>query len=245
MHDNNWPFPRYENGDLFLAFGEVAARAYAPYKPEIALKYVRNVLTRYQQDGLAHQRYARRGQEGLGDDILANNSLPVVGLFRNLYGIQPKYNRLVLDPHLPADLAGSNLRYSLRGEEYQISYLSDTTSITVGGYTLASPRPFAISLAEDGVLFYEGIQNQPAMKILSHGSQPMNMTMQQWSKAEKRWQMQGSAKLILYGFEPDARYKITVSGDEKLQNASSEGQIELELTLPTAGLVTVNGTAIE
>src|SRR5262249_34867745 len=40
----NWPFPRYENGDLFLAWGELGTRAYAAYQPDIALKYVKNVL---------------------------------------------------------------------------------------------------------------------------------------------------------------------------------------------------------
>jgi len=41
------------------------------YKPELALKYVDNVLSRYEKDGLAFQRYGRINQVGLGDDILS------------------------------------------------------------------------------------------------------------------------------------------------------------------------------
>ena len=43
-------------------------------------------------------------QRGEGDDILAGNCLPIVGLYRDLYGLQPQPNRLYVEPHLPAEL---------------------------------------------------------------------------------------------------------------------------------------------
>src|SRR5207247_11190105 len=52
----NWPFPKYENGDLFLAWGELGTRAYAAHNPALALKYVTNVLAQYGKDGLAFHR---------------------------------------------------------------------------------------------------------------------------------------------------------------------------------------------
>jgi len=99
---NDWqfPFPNYENGDIFLSWGSVAIKAYAFYKPALALKYVKNVLTQYAKDGLAFQRYGRAKQDGLGDDILSGNSLAVVGLYQAIYGINPLYNRFYLDPHI-------------------------------------------------------------------------------------------------------------------------------------------------
>src|SRR5580658_6857126 len=45
-----FPFPNYENGDLFLSWGSIGVEAYAGYNPAIALKYVKNVLARYGQD---------------------------------------------------------------------------------------------------------------------------------------------------------------------------------------------------
>ena len=59
-HAGNWPFPAYENGDIFLAWGEVGIRAYAEYDPAIAVRYVKNVLDQYHKDGLAFQRYLRK-----------------------------------------------------------------------------------------------------------------------------------------------------------------------------------------
>jgi hypothetical protein len=88
-----FPFPAYENGDLFLSWGSIGIAAYANYNPEIALKYVKNVLAQYAKDGLAFQRYGRLKQNGLGDDILAGNSLSIVGLFQAIYGVNPLYNR--------------------------------------------------------------------------------------------------------------------------------------------------------
>ena len=38
---SNFPFPKYENGDLFLSWGEVGVRAYAAHDPGLALKYVK------------------------------------------------------------------------------------------------------------------------------------------------------------------------------------------------------------
>jgi hypothetical protein len=98
---NDWqfPFPNYENGDIFLSWGSVGVEAYAMYKPELALKYVDNVLNQYEKDGLAYQRYGRVKQDGLGDDILSGNSLALVGLYKAIYGINPLYNRLYLNPH--------------------------------------------------------------------------------------------------------------------------------------------------
>ncbi len=57
---NDWqfPFPNYENGDIFLSWGSIAVEAYAGYKPEIALKYIDNVLNQYEKDGLAFQDMA-------------------------------------------------------------------------------------------------------------------------------------------------------------------------------------------
>ena len=46
-----YPFPIYENGDLFLSWGSIAIKAYAEYKPELAVKYVKNVLEQYSKDG--------------------------------------------------------------------------------------------------------------------------------------------------------------------------------------------------
>jgi len=78
------------------------------------VRCVKNVLNQYAKDGLAFQRYLRKTQTGEGNDILSNMASPLVGLYRNIYGIQPKWNRLYLEPHLTPELGGTTLNYWLR-----------------------------------------------------------------------------------------------------------------------------------
>ena len=65
-HPLNFPFPKYENGDIFLSWGELAVRAYARSEPAIAVKYIKNILEKYDTDGLSFQRYERRSQARCG-----------------------------------------------------------------------------------------------------------------------------------------------------------------------------------
>ena len=79
------------------------------------MSYVNRLLNQYNLDGLSYQRYLRASQTGTGNDILAGNSMTVVGLYRDIYGIHPQWDRLLLDPHLTSELAGTQLSYPLRG----------------------------------------------------------------------------------------------------------------------------------
>ncbi|MBI4325162.1 MAG: hypothetical protein HY674_07840, partial [Chloroflexi bacterium] len=133
-HSTQYPFPTYENGDIFLAWGELGTRAYASHNPAVPLKYVQNVLAQYATDGLAFQRYLRKSQTGAGSDILANNCSIIVGLYRNIYGLQPKHNRLYLEPHLTPDLDGTQIKYRLRGRQYLIDLHTAGCRIAVDGF---------------------------------------------------------------------------------------------------------------
>ncbi len=150
----NWPFPKYENGDIFLAWGELGTRAYAAQNPALALKYVKKVLTQYTKDGLAFQRYLRQSQLGHGNDILANNCSIVVGLYRNIYGVQPKYNRLYLEPHLTEELNGTRLNYGHRGKEYQIELSVDDYVVTVENFTVRSRKPFGVNVDDHTMEYF-------------------------------------------------------------------------------------------
>jgi len=137
-------FPDYENGDIFLSWGELAVRAYSKYDPSIALKYIKNVLNRYEQDGLAFQRYLRVSQNGAGDDILGGNCMAVAGLYRDIYGVRPIYNGLYLEPHLLPELNGTQLKYRLRGKLFTIDLNVNDYAITVNGVTVRDTKPFAV-----------------------------------------------------------------------------------------------------
>ena len=166
----NYPFPNYENGDIFLGWGEVGIRAYQNYDPSIPIKYIKNVLKQYEKDGLAYQRYDRTKQEGQGGDILANNCLSIVGLYQDIYGIQPKYNRLFLEPHITDELNGTNLKYCLRNQFYTIQLSLTDYSVSENSFSINSTESF-IYTTKANQLFYFNPDNPTTSLKLSQNNE--------------------------------------------------------------------------
>jgi len=175
VHKVNWPFPAYENGDIFLAWGEIGIRAHVRQRPETAVKYIKNVLARYEQDGLAFQRYLRASQKGEGSDILANNMMPVVGLYRNIYGIQPRYNRLYLEPHAPRELEGTKLHYVLRGQTYEYTLQQNGFVIACEGFTVHASQPLAIAVNGNTLTVFQGDSKTPGLTITRPGTEHVRL----------------------------------------------------------------------
>jgi hypothetical protein len=215
-HDENYPFPAYENGDLFLSWGELGVRAYAGDFPEIALRFVRNVIDRYRKDGLAFQRYLRATQEGAGDDILAGNASAITGLYRDIYGIQPRYNRLYLNPHLVKDLYGTRIRYRLRGIEYNIELSAPLNAVAVGGFKVSSPGDFALGATGERFLWYAGNSGRPAMVFSGAGMNRVQVTIREWSE-RRRWAEKNPSSTNVVSYEimdlpADQEYAIYCNG---------------------------------
>jgi len=163
--DWQFPFPNYENGDIFLGWGQVGVASYAVVDPSIALRYVETLLAQYRRDGLAFQRYLRSDQTGAGDDILANNAMTLVGLYRDIYGIQPKHNRLYLAPHLPVQLDGTQLIYRLAGRRYDIDLHVNEYRVRCAGKSIRCRWPFAAGCGVQDMRYYHGSENDFSLHI--------------------------------------------------------------------------------
>jgi hypothetical protein len=239
-HANNFPYPNYENGDIFLSWGELAVRAYARSSPEIAVKYVRNVLDKYEQDGLSYQRYERNSQRGAGEDILAGNCMTVVGLYRDIYGIQPKHNRLYLEPHLTAELSGTRLRYQLRGQLYVIDLNMRGSRMAVDDFAVSAAEPFALNAKGDIAEFFSGNQSAPALSVARSRRAPVDIEIESWpsgSAGLRKWtecalERGLAAGHLVTGLKPEAVYELRCEG-RKLGSfkANAAGRIEFKRTL--------------
>ncbi|HRI20379.1 MAG TPA: hypothetical protein PLA68_05475, partial [Panacibacter sp.] len=186
---NDWqfPFPNYENGDLFLSWGALAVKAYAAYKPELALKYVNNVLNQYAKDGLAFQRYGRLKQDGLGDDILSGNSLSVVGLYQAIYGINPLYNRFYLDPHITSSTAGTELKYNYRGQRLTIALDMDKYSVSNKKFKITDTHDFGFSGSGNNLLYFKGRNENASLKIVYSANSSLELDIKKWDDNEMAW----------------------------------------------------------
>jgi len=230
----NFPYPNYENGDLFLSWGELAVRAYAAYDPGVALKYVRKTLSQYDKDGLSYQRYQRKSQRGAGNDILAGNCMPIVGLYRDIYGLQPKPNRLYLEPHMSGELNGTALRYQLRGRQYVIHLSTEGCAATVGVYTLRDPSPFGVNATETGLEFFPGHSPDWALSVTQSPAQPLTVQIESWPvnpDEARRWtetaKAKGKTRHKVAGLRPNAVYQLSVQGHSTVSlRADHAGRIE-------------------
>lgn len=180
---NDWQFPfaNYENGDIFLSWGAVAVKAYAAYKPELALKYVKNVLAQYAKDGLAFQRYGRAKQDGLGDDILSGNSLSIVGLYQAIYGINPLYNRFYLDPHITGELAGTKLKYNYRNQPLTIQLNTDQYTISNRQFSVSDKKAFGFFGTEHSLAYFNGNADQASLKVSMVSKSNLSISILEWS----------------------------------------------------------------
>ena len=229
---SNFPFPRYENGDLFLSWAEMGVRAYAAYDAGLALKYIRRTLTRYDQDGLSFQRYLRQSQRGEGDDILAGNCMAIVGLYRDLYGVQPQPNRLFLQPHLPSELSGTQLRYTLRGRLYVIDLGQESCAITAGGCTLRDAHPFGVNATDTGLEYFPGTSADWQMSVSRPDAGGLTVQIEHWADtptAPRQWTEAGPQ------VKTATRHEVTHLRPQALYQLKANGQVIASLYADKAG----------
>ncbi|WP_461451443.1 alpha-L-rhamnosidase-related protein [Mucilaginibacter sp.] len=228
-----FPFPEYENGDLFLSWGALGVNAYAGYDPDIAVKYVKNVLAQYGKDGLAYQRYGRLKQDGRGDDILAGNSLTTVGLYQAIYGVNPLYNRMYLNPHITPELSGTELNYNFRGQKLLIKLDTGNYAISNGIFTLACDHDFGYSASKNEFTYYNKDNSLAALQVKTSNTIKINIT--HWDSQKMSWIQRYSIRqsapvvYLISGLKPDKTYAVMINGTSiKKIKCNTAGQLMLK-----------------
>jgi hypothetical protein len=247
---NDWqfPFPAYENGDIFLSWGSIGVEAYAGYKPDLALKYVDNVLSRYGKDGLAFQRYGRINQDGLGDDILSGNSLAMVGLYKSIYGINPLYNRLYLNPHLPQKLSGTELIYNFRHDKLKIGLAIDNYSVSNTRFKVSSKKDFGFYSVKDELYYFNGRDDSFSLRALTKGS--VSIEIVKWDNDEYSWLQssadeQGKGTFIVKVPEADRIYSVSTGEIKTTCKSDSNRVLKFDVkTGPEKVIITINPLVI-
>jgi hypothetical protein len=234
VKDSQFPFPEYENGDLFLSWGSIAVNAYAAYKPELALKYVKNVLAQYAKDGLAFQRYGRVKQDGRGDDILSGNCLSVVGLYQAIYGINPRYNRLYLNPHITPELAGTQLRYNFRGQQLTIGLDTNAYMISNGRSKITSATDFGFYATNTSLSWFDRSSNHSSLKITTPASNTLSLDIKTWSPEKISWSQSSNAPQLTYelnDLKPNTSYTIAINKKAfKTVRSNAAGMLTFQYT---------------
>ncbi|MFT3751314.1 MAG: trehalase family glycosidase [Agriterribacter sp.] len=213
---NDWqfPFPNYENGDIFLSWGAVGVKAYATYKPELALKYIKNVLAQYEKDGLAFQRYGRKTQTGLGDDILSGNCLSVIGLYKSIYGINPRFNRLYIDPHISGELSGTKLKYNFRGQVISISLETNKYTASNNRFSISANSDFGFFNIGNTLTYFHGNSDTAGLQVTESGLGQLSISIKEWEGSKRAWitsvqnQSSHNISFVVSKLRPNVLYSI-------------------------------------
>ena len=204
----NWPFPKYENGDIFPTWGYMGVRAYAGYDRAIALKYIRNILEQYNKDGLSSQRYSRQTQNGLGDDILAGISTTVTALYRDIYGIRPKWNRMGLEPNMTADLDGTKFTYNLRDTVYNVELSTNRYLLSTKDFSVSSDVAFGASQKANELLIFLGNDDKKVVSVKNLSGKKNEVKMKKLANDDVEIEVGGKGK---YRIETKGKSKKDVS----------------------------------
>jgi hypothetical protein len=232
---SQYPYPSYENGDLFLSWGSVGVRAYAAYDPALAVKYVKNVLTQYSKDGLAFQRYGRNKQDGLGDDILSGNSLAIVGLYQEIYGINPLYNRFYLNPHITPELAGTAINYNFRNKKLVINLDSNSYSVADNKFKVTDSQSFGFNTTNDQLAYFNGNSTEASLNATTQGH--LAIRIKNWGINKMEWQHVTSKPLVyrLHNLQPNTLYLFAVNGKPNQSvKSDSTGDLVINYTSKSA-----------
>ena len=239
---NDWqfPFPNYENGDIFLSWGALGVKVYADYKPALAVQYVKNVLAQYATDGLAFQRYGRVKQDGLGDDILSGNSLSVVGLYQAVYGINPLYNRFYLNPHITEELAGTALKYNFRGQRLSIGLEMNHYSVSNDQFRISAPHDFGFYSTANKLFYFNGSNDAASIVVSTGDNTKLALDIKAISADKMSWTQQSvnnQPKQLNYqvnGLSPNTYYTVSVNKNTVLRvESTAAGSIRLALQAGT------------
>jgi hypothetical protein len=240
-------FPNYENGDIFLSWGEVGMRSYAGYDPSIAVAYVNRILNQYQQDGLSFQRYLRNSQAGAGNDVLAGNCMTIVGLYRDIYGVRPQWDRLRLDPHLTPELDGTQLSYRLRNQQYQLTLRMNNSTIAVDGFSVQSAGSFAVNVVSNQLDCFATNQDRPAFTITRKTNAAVRMEIGNWpgtNGGDVRWSVSYPDQVtalhtVVAGLTPFTAYQLQAEGATTVTlHTDTAGSLSLDYSCEATNPVT-------
>ena len=228
VEKGNWPFPNYENGDIFTSWGYLGVQSYLKYNPEISLKYVKNILDQYNKDGLSSQRFSRKTQLGIGSDILAGNCTTITALFKDIYGVRPKWNRMGLEPNLSASLNGTEFEYTLRGTKYKIALSENDFTLQADPFVLRSNAPFGVNFSADKLLFYPGNGEIASLSIVRTAPKRVCLELKKWNPVEPQWTISSAERYSfkIFGLVPNINYLLKVNGkSEKSYIADQSGEV--------------------
>jgi hypothetical protein len=225
VQSGNWPFPKYENGDIFPSWGCLGIRAYAKYDKDIALKFITNLLDQYKKDGLSSQRYSRVTQLGLGDDVLSGICTSITALYRDIYGIRPKFNRMGLEPNFISKLNGTRFTYTLRDIPYDIQLSQQNYRMQTKAFSVNCNTSFGAGGVAGQLVFYPANQDEQTVTIVGKIKRSIALSVEGENKDQLLYNITTPNTYNVYfkGLRPNTTYLLSINGKAKEVSSTEKG----------------------
>ena len=226
VQEGNWPFPRYENGDIFPTWGYLGIRAYTRYNKTIALKYITNILEQYKKDGLSSQRYSRVTQLGQGDDILAGICTSITALYRDIYGVRPMWNRMGLEPNMIKILNGTQFSYTARDTTYQIKLNVNDYEMRGKAFSVHSNESFGASMTGGKLTYFHRNRDSSLLQVAGESGR-IDMEINSWGTRKIAWTVTSKGKyaFTITGLKPGQSYQVGISNSNQRMTAKNDGSL--------------------
>jgi hypothetical protein len=165
-----------------------------------------------------------------------------VGLYASVYGINPLYNRLYLEPHITPELAGTELNYTFRNERLTIRLDSNSYAVSDKRFKVTAGKPFGFFATKGQLSYFDG--SSPVAALAVRSEQLLALTNKSWGTDKMDWiqhtdktdrKQHGGGMVskpllyIVYQLKPNAVYLLSVNG-RTVEKLRSDGKGHLAVS---------------
>jgi len=167
---------------------------------------------------------------GLGDDILAGISTSVTALYRDIYGIRPKWNRMGLEPNMSTMLNGTKFNYTNRNTIYNLELSVNDYLMSTAGFSIKSKESFGANKTGNVLTYYPHNDDVMLLKINAATNRSIDMEINSWDASGYAWTITSPDKyqFIVKGLVPDKSYQLSVNGVIKNIRSKGDGSLSVE-----------------
>jgi len=158
-----------------------------------------------------------------------------VGLYKAIYGINPCYNRLYLNPHLPGKLSGTVLNYNFRQDTLKIGLSTGHYSISNNQFKVGASGDFGFYAGKNELVYFHGKEDHYSLKAQT--AEKISLEIEKWNADEYNWLQnstgeKGTVSYILPVSRANSLY--TVDEGTKSMNVKSDKNGFLKFVVKTS-----------
>jgi hypothetical protein len=145
------------------------------------------------------------------------------------------YNRLYLNPHITAALAGTALKYNFRGRQLKIDLSMDHYGVSNEQFAILSKKDFGFYDAKNELSYFDGSQARVSLRVETMPNSNLTLDIKTWDRNQRSWTQlskdQHSNKLIyhVHDLAPNSDYTILVNNKMLMRiRSDAEGSLQFD-----------------